>query len=284
MIKTTFAATIAALLTFTAPAYAQFTYTPKSSDDIGLYLGTQIWQSEASGIFGEENTLIDFNLTKEQQMNYFLAVKHPISFLPHVRIATTTLDTSGKTTLTQPFGFDDQTFPVGGNLNTSFNLRYVDYTLYYELFDDENFSFELGATARDLKGDVTVSGPTTSPDDTCNDPNPTPDSPCAATGNASTAIGNINTNDMMPMLYAATSMNVPRTHLSVFAQAHFSLNDDHTFSDYQVGFNYDLIQIMMADVHLTLGYRVVKMDFENLNSLDTDIKFNGAFVGMAAHF
>jgi outer membrane protein len=284
MIKTALAATVAALLTFTAPAYAQFTYTPKSSDDVGLYLGTQIWQSEASGIFGEENTLIDFNLTKEQQMHYFLAVKHPVSFLPHARIATTALDTSGNTTLTQQSGFDDQTFPVGGNLNTSFKLSYVDYTLYYVLFDDENFSFELGATARDLSGDVTVSGPTTSLDDTCNDPNPTPGSTCADAGNTSISIGSIKTNDMTPMLYVATNMNLPRTHLSVFAQANFSLKDDHAFSDYQLGFNYDLMQIMMVDLHLNLGYRVVKMDFENLNSLYTDIQLNGAFVGMAAHF
>ena len=39
-----------------------------------LYLGSQIWQSGPSGIFGEENTLVDFNLTKEQQINYLIDV------------------------------------------------------------------------------------------------------------------------------------------------------------------------------------------------------------------
>ena len=61
MIKTAFAATLAVLFTFCAPANAQFTYTPESSDEVGLYLGTQIWHSEASGSLGEENMLIDFN-------------------------------------------------------------------------------------------------------------------------------------------------------------------------------------------------------------------------------
>ena len=193
MMKTAFAATLAALLTFTAPATAQFfTYKPKSSDDVGLYLGTQIWQSEPSGIFGEENTLIDFNLKKEQQINYFIDVKHPFSFLPNARISNTTLDTSGKNTLTQKFDFNDKSFPIGGKVDASFNVSpfsHVDYTFYYELFNNDNFSFELGLTARDLNGNVTVTGPTKSSDDTCNDPNPSPDSPCTDAENTTISSG-----------------------------------------------------------------------------------------------
>ena len=154
MIKTHFALTLAALLTFTAPATAQLTYTPKSSDDIGLYLGSQIWQSKPGGILGEENTLIDFSLKKEQQINYFIDVKHPFSFLPNARISNTTLETSGKTTLTQKFGFNDKSFPIGSKVDASFNVSYVDYTFYYELFDSDNYSFELGLTARDLNDAV----------------------------------------------------------------------------------------------------------------------------------
>jgi outer membrane protein len=284
MIKTHFAVTLAALLTFTAPATAQFTYTPKSSDDIGLYLGTQIWQSEPGGILGEENTLIDFNLKKEPQINYFIDVKHPFSFLPNARISHTTLDTSGKTTLTQKFGFNDKSFPIGGLVDASFNVSYVDYTFYYELFDSDNYSFELGLTARDLNGNVTVTGPTKNSDDTCNDPNPSPGSPCTDTGNTATSSGKIKTDEINPMLYVSTNIGLPLTHLSVFAQADFSLLNDHTLSDYQVGLSYDLTRFKMVDLNVNLGYRVVKIEFENLNRLYTDLEFSGAFVGMLAHF
>ena len=284
MMKTAFAATLAALLTFTAPATAQFTYTPKSSDDVGLYLGTQIWQSEPSGIFGEENTLIDFNLKKEQQINYFIDVKHPFSFLPNARISNTTLDTSGKNTLTQKFDFNDKSFPIGGKVDASLNVSYIDYTFYYELFNHDNFSFELGLTARDLNGNVTVTGATKSSDDTCNDPNLSPDSPCTDAGNTAISSGKIKTDEINPMLYVATNIGLPLTHLSVFAQADFSLLNDHTLSDYQVGLSYELMRSKMVDFNVTLGYRVVKMQFENLNSLYTDLKFKGAFVGMIARF
>jgi outer membrane protein len=288
MIKTAFAATLTALFTFTAPATAQFTYTPQSSDDVGLYLGTQIWQSEPSGIFGEENTLIDFNLKKEQQFNYFIDVKHPISFLPNARISNTTLDTSGKTTLTQKFYFDDKTFPLGGKVDASFNVRYVDYTFYYELFDNEEFSFELGVTARDLNGDVTVTGVTKSSDENCHDPdiNPIPphNYPCPNTGNTTISSGKIKTDEINPLLYVATNISLPLNHLSVFAKADFLLLSDHTLSDYQVGLSYDLMRIKMMDFNVNFGYRIVKMEFENLNSLYTDLEFKGAFVGMIARF
>lgn len=58
-----------------AQAAPFFTYTPQVKS-IGLYLGGQIWQSEVSGILGEQNLLIDFDLIKEQQTNYFIAVEH----------------------------------------------------------------------------------------------------------------------------------------------------------------------------------------------------------------
>ena len=50
MKKTAFAATIAAL--FTVNVQAAFTFTPQANNKVGLYLGGQLWQSEASGIFG----------------------------------------------------------------------------------------------------------------------------------------------------------------------------------------------------------------------------------------
>jgi len=158
MKKMAFAATLAAL--FTANVQAAFTFTPQANNKVGLYLGGQLWQSDASGIFGEKNALIYFNLKKEQQSNYFVAVEHPFPLLPNVRISSTTLDTVGETSLTQEFSFDDETFLIDTDVNASFNVSYVDYTLYYELFDNGLFSFDLGLTARDFDDAVTVTGTT----------------------------------------------------------------------------------------------------------------------------
>ncbi|MCI2286020.1 hypothetical protein L3081_24690 [Colwellia sp. MSW7] len=77
---------------------------------------------------------------------------------------------------------------------------------------------------------------------------------------------------------------MPLTNLSVFAQGDFSLINDHTLFDYHVGLSYDLVKSRVGHFNLTLGYRAVKMEFENLDNLYTDLEFKGAFVGVIAHF
>jgi len=282
MKKIAFAVILAAL--FTANVQA---------DTVGLYLGGQIWQSEASGTFGEKNTLIDFNLKKEQQNNYFVAVEHPFSLLPNIRISSTMLDTTGKTNSTQENSDDNETshvdVHVDFDVDASFNVSYVDYTLYYELFDSGLFSFDLGLTARDFGGAVTET-------ETANIVTTTRDRiwdgeehdehdyhNITETTKAVTT-DKIKTNKIEPMLYIATNISLPLTNLSVFAQGDFSLIDDHSLYDYQIGLSYDLVNSMVMGFNVTLGYRVVKMEFEDLNNLYTDLEFKGAFVGVIAHF
>jgi outer membrane protein len=281
MKKKAFAATLVALLTANVQA-----------NTVGLYLGGQIWQSDASGTFGEENTLIDFNLKKEQQLNYFIAVEHPFPLLPNVRISSTALDTTGQTTLTQEFSFGDETFSIDNNVennvennvNANFNVSYVDYTLYYQLLDNRKYSFDLGLTARDFNGAVTVTGATIIIDNEDDCPETPQSNICPSPAGTYTPTGKIKTDDIVPMLYIATNLNLPLTNLNFFAQGDFSLIDEHTFSDYQIGLSYELANTKMVDFTLTLGYKVVKMELVDLNHLYTDIEFKGAFVGMIAHF
>ena len=273
MKKIAFAATLAVV--FTANVQA---------DTVGLYIGGQAWQSEASGTLGEKNSLINPNLKKEQQINYSIAFEHPIPLIPNTRIASTTLDTTGNKTLAQALTFGGESFSIGDDIKATFNVSYIDYTLYYELLDNDAFSFDLGLTARDFNGDVTVTGPTSNSDGTCNDPNPSPDSPCTEEGESTTPIGKIKADEIEPMLYVATNIGLPLASLSIFGQGDISIKGEHSLYDYQVGLNYDLVNSRVVDLNLTLGYRVVKMEFEDLNNLYTNLEFKGAFVGIVTHF
>lgn len=271
-----------------ATLIALFT-TNVQANTVGLYLGGQIWQSEASGVFGEKNTLIDFNLKKEQQSNYFVAIEHPFSLLPNVLISSTSLDTVGKTNLTQELNFDDETFLIDDDVDTSFNVSYVDYTLYYELFDNGLFSFDFGLTARDFNGAVTITGTktivTTSIDNILDgEDHEGHNHPVIETTSTVTTTGKIKTDETVPMLYVATNISLPLTGLSVFTQSNFLSIDNHSLYDYQVGLNYELVDSRKVDFSLTLGYRAVKMEFENLNNLYTDLEFKGPFAGMIVHF
>lgn len=274
MFKNAFVVTVAALFT-----------TSVQADTVGLYLGGQIWQSEFTGGFGKESALIDFNYKNEQQSSFFVAVEHPFRLLPNLRISYTNFDTSSQTNSTKEFSFTEGTSQIvhetriDSDVETRFNVDYVDYTLYYQLLDNRSFSLDLGLTARNFDGAITVTEDIT----TVNDWSDIFGNPYTFTSN-DIFTNEIKTIDIEPMLYIASNIGLPLTGLSVFAQGDFLLKGDRTISDYQVGLMYDLIDNQMIDFNVTLGYRTVKMEFKSSDDLFSDSEIKGVFVSMIAHF
>jgi outer membrane protein len=272
MFKKVFVAVVAAL--FMANVQA---------DTLGLYLGGQIWQSEFSGGFGKESALIDFNYKKEQQTSFFVAFEHPFPLLPNLRLSHTNFDTSSQTNSTQEFSFPEgntvhETF-IDTDVEARFNVSYVDYTLYYQLLDSRSFSLDLGLTARNFSGAITVTEDIT----TVNNWSDIFGNPYTATSN-DTFTNKIKTNDIEPMLYIASNIGLPLKGLSVFAQGDFLLKGDRTISDYQVGLMYDLIDNRMVDFNVILGYRTVRMEFKSSDDLFSDPEIKGGFISVIAHF
>ena len=236
------------------------------ADALGIYLGGQLWDNQASGTLGDGSSQVDFNLVDEKQNSFFIAFEHPLPIIPNLRIASTSLETSGVTTLTTDFEFEDETFSKDAIVNADFNVSYVDYTLYYELFDNDILSFDFGLTGRDFDGDVTLAAQVTT------------DSGMV------TQSESIAVTDIVPMLYVATNVGLPLTGLNLYAQGNFLSFDDHTLYDYEVGVSYELIDNLAVDVNINAGYRAVKLELEDLNDLYTNIEFDGVFIGTTIHF
>jgi outer membrane protein len=249
-----------------AVTLASILSTNVHADTIGIYLGGQVWANQATGTFGDSNDQVDFNLNDENQNSFFIAFEHPLPLIPNIRIASTSLETDGMTTLDSDFDFDDEAFAAGSDVDAVFDVSYVDYTLYYELFDNGLFSFDFGLTARDFDGDIQVSSEITT-----------------GTGTVIQS-DTIAVTDVVPMLYASTVVGLPFTGLNFFAEGNFLSFDDHTLYDYQVGVSYELIDNMLIDVNVNAGYRSVKLELQDLNDLYSDIDFDGAFVGAVVHF
>lgn len=249
-----------------AAALATVLSTNVQADALGIYLGGQVWDNQASGTFGDGSSLVDFNLVDEKQNSFFVAFEHPLPLIPNARIASTSLETNGMTTLDTDFDFDDEIFLSGADVNADFDVSYLDYTLYYELFDNDLLSFDFGITARDFDGDVTVSTQVTT-----------------SSGTVSQS-DTIAVTDVVPMLYVATNVGLPLTGLNLYAQGNFLSFDDHTLYDYEVGVSYELVDNMLIDVNVNAGYRAVKLELEDLNDLYTNIEFDGVFVGTTIHF
>lgn len=241
-----------------AASIAAMSSSQAYADNIGLYIGGQIWDNEATGLFGETTSQVDFNLEDKQQGSYYVAVEHPLPLIPNARVSFTTLETDGLTSLANDFEFGGETFAAGTEVGAKFDVSYADYTLYYELFDNDLLTFDFGITVRDFDGDVSVS--------------------------AAGVSGTLDTDEFVPMLYAATIIGIPATDFNIFAQGNLLSIDDHTLYDYQAGISYELVENLAVDVNLTFGYREVKLELEDINNLYTNIDFSGVFAGAVIHF
>jgi len=228
---------------------------------LGLYLGGQVWANQAEGSFGEgELDQASFNFDDEQQGSFFIALEHPIPLIPNIKIASTSLDTIGGVTLSSSFTFEGEIYSIDSELNTTFDTSYVDYTLYYELFDNDLLTFDVGLTARDLDSDIGVTDTTTQ------------------------TSSNLSVSGIIPLLYVNAIVGLPFTGFNVFAEANFLSYDDQTISDYQVGISYELVDNLAVDINLTLGYRSFELDLNDLDNLYSNLTFDGVFAGAVIHF
>ncbi len=228
---------------------------------LGLYIGGQAWANEASGTFGEgSNSQSAFNFNDEVQGSFFVAFEHPIPLIPNVKIASTTLDTIGGTELTSDFSFNGKTYTATSTLDTTLEASYIDYRLYYELFDNDLLTFDFGVTARDLDTYIKVEEPST------------------------LISSDLTASGYIPMLYLSTVVGLPLTGFNVFAEGNFISYQDQTIYDAQVGVSYELIDNLAVDVDLTFGYRTVKLELDDLDDFYSDLTFDGFFAGAIVHF
>jgi outer membrane protein len=231
---------------------------------LGVYIGGQAWANETSGTFGEgSNNQSVFNFDDEVQGSFFIALEHPIPLIPNIKIASTTLDTVGGTKLSSDFSFDAVTYSVNADLDTSLEASYIDYTLYYELFDNDLLTFDFGLTARDLETYIEVVG---------------------VDSNSSEVTSDLSASGYIPMIYLSTIIGLPFTGFNVFAEGNFISYDDHSIYDAQVGVSYELIDNLAVDVDLTFGYRSVNLELDDLDDFYSDLTFDGFFAGAIVHF
>ncbi|KGJ96663.1 TIGR04219 family outer membrane beta-barrel protein [Colwellia psychrerythraea] len=251
MKKTLLAASVAALMCGSAQADTL----------LGLYIGGQIWANEASGSFGEglDNQSV-FEFDDENQGSFYVAFEHPIPLIPNIKIASTTLDTVGGTQISSSFKFNDVIYSAESTLDTTLDASFVDYTLYYEVFDNDLLTFDFGLTARDLDASINVIEPMTQ------------------------LQSDLDVSGIIPMAYLSTIIGLPFTGFNVFAEANFISYDDQTVYDAQIGVSYAILDNVAVDFDVTLGYRTVKMELNDLDDFYSDLTYDGFFAGAIVHF
>ena len=245
-----------------------FTASPVMADTVaGLYLGGQGWYTSPSGGFADNgtfsdgsSTMADFNFDSKTNASFYAAVEHPLPFVPNIKLNYTTLDSDGNTTLNSTFTFDGDLYTVGSNIFTEVELTTTDIILYYELFDNDLVSFDVGINAKYVDGTLYVAD--------------------AATQTQ----GEQAFSGIVPMVYSRVAVGLPFTGLGAYAEGSYLSFDDHTLSDYQIALTYSFIESLAVDMTIQAGYRNVSVDIDDLDDVYADMEFDGAFAGIEIHF
>jgi outer membrane protein len=230
---------------------------------LGLYISGQVWANTASGSFGEDGDVQStFDFDDEYQGSFSVAFEHPIPLIPNIKIASTTLDTVGDTMINNSFSFGGETYNTDTQLDTTLDVSYIDYTLYYEVLDNDLVTLDFGLTARDFESYINVVGDI----------------------EGTTTSADLSASGYIPMFYLSTIVGLPFTGFNLFAEGNFVSYDSHAIYDVQAGVSYELLDNLAVDVDLTLGYRRVKLELDDLDDFYSDLTFDGAFAGVIVHF
>lgn len=224
----------------------------------GVYLGADLHFADTKGGFGQTGNQQDFNFDDKNQSSFYIKVEHPVPLLPNIKIQRNTLSSDGSTTLNRTFIFDSQTFAIGSTVAQDVDLSNIDATFYYEILDNDLVSLDLGVTAKYIDGDISV----------------------ATQGQS--AIQDLSA--VIPMGYAYGSFGLLGTATKIFAEVNYVSYDGSSLSDMQFGIAYELIDTLAVDLALKAGVKQTKMELDDIDNVDADLTFDGAFISAELHF
>jgi outer membrane protein len=228
---------------------------------LGLYVGAQAWNMETSGGFSDDGTNAKFNFEDEAKPSYYAAFEHPLPLIPNLKVQRTQMDTDGDVTLKSNFTFGGELFSINTDVISDVQLSSTDIILYYELFDNDLISFDVGINAKYIDGELLVIAK--------DDP---------------TLSGREEFSGPVPMVYSRLAVGLPLTGFGAFVEGSFLSIDDHTLSDYQAAITYSLMENLAIDVTFQVGYRAFTLELEDLDDIYSDLEFKGAYAGLEVHF
>jgi outer membrane protein len=231
---------------------------------LGLYLGADGWKTDNSGSFADQGNMQEFDFDDETFSSFYAALEHPIPLVPNIKLKYTELELNGSATLDSTFEFGDADFVVGTDVGTVSDFSHMDYILYYEIFDNDLVSIDLGVNAKQFDGDVTVIG---------TDQN-----------SGMNTTETVEFSGFVPLVYGRGEVGLPLTGFSVFFEGSLLAIDDSKIQDYQVGIAWALLDNLAVDLDIKAGYRQMTLELDDIDDFYSDIDSSGPFAGVQIHF
>ncbi|SDZ90484.1 TIGR04219 family outer membrane beta-barrel protein [Microbulbifer marinus] len=227
-----------------------------SADTIlGVDASAGIWQPTYTGGIGVDNFNMDEFALAEDNITFLqAALEHPIPLVPNIMLSHSSIQTDGAAQLGEFVQFGDETFLIGSEVSSDLDLSHTDATLYYEILDNW-VNLDVGLTARQYKGELSV----------------------ASAFQSET----IELNGYLPMAYGMARFDLPFTGWSVIAQGNGTGYKGDTHTDLTAKVRWDFAPGL--DFAVEAGYRVMSLELQELDDLQTDIEIKGPYLGLNLH-
>lgn len=221
----------------------------------GIYAGAGSWQGEYSGSAGAPAvTANDLGMSDENNTFYYIAIEHPVPFLPNIKVQQNDITSKQTGTINNNFSIGDVNFPAGTSVKTDFDLSYTDATLYYEVLDNW-LNLDLGVTLRKYSGYLKAE---------------------------STQLRDeIDVDVGLPLIYGKFQFDLPFTGFSAGFEGNYISYDGNDLMDYSAKISYMFDSAL--DLGLEVGYRAITMDI-NEDDVTTDLDIKGPYIAAVFHF
>jgi len=179
-------------------------------------------------------------------------IEHPIPLIPNIKLGYTNFGHTASGTVKKRFTFGRKLFNVNTNINTNFDLKIYDLTLYYELLDNW-LNLDIGVNVKYIDGLIRVQG--------------------------TDLISNQFIDESaefqvpIPMIYAKARFDLPTTDISFQAEGNYITYDGNSFYDAEIGVRYTFA----LGFGLEAGYKTMKLKLDNVDELTMDTDFSGAY-------
>ncbi len=227
--------------------------TAAQADLIGAYANIDYWNAGGSTQINQAGTQQNFDHDDKGLASLSVSIEHPAPLLPNAKLRYVQL--KNDTNATQFAGT-----PFVANTRLDIDVSNTDFLAYYEILDNV-VSVDAGLGLKQLNGDVDTTSLLIPANTT-----------------------RIKVKESIPVVYASVGGRLPFTGFSAKAEMLIGQNQDANTSDLQAEVKYDVIDNVAFDVGIKAGYRVLKVELENVNATNVDLDFKGPYLGLEMHF
>ena len=244
----------------TTGALALLFSTTVLADFAGFRIGAAYWAPSLSGGFNSTgqasiNLSDDLGLDDPSMTSLVLSIEHPIPFLPNIRYQGIDLDSNGRNTLSSNITFEGQPYGAGDTVRSSFDLSHDDIVLYYEILDNW-INLDVGLDLKRFDGEVSIVGST------------------------NTTVSKSQVDETLPLLYVSARFDLPFSGFYVGADISSFSIDDSSADDVTVKLGYE----SGSGLGVEGGLRTFSLELDDVDGLDSDLEYDGAFVNGYFHF